>query len=159
MQWLAKIRDDIAGSALLEGAVVTPFLCVLCFGVFEFSYYFYQQHVMATGVADAARYIARACDPTATATVTSAQNLASTGSTAGGTGRRVTGWDPAEVNVAFTNVDNSAGTYRGPNTIRIVNVIGNFTYVPLGFWGYFGFSIPVVQIAHSERVIGGTVCP
>src|SRR2546421_12023794 len=111
--WMARIRDDVAGSALLEGAILTPVLCTLFFGVFEFSFFFYQQHLMTTGVADAARYVARACDPTAAATTTDAQNLATTGTTAGGTARRVTGWDPNEVTGTFNDVDNSAGTYRG----------------------------------------------
>src|SRR5262245_59642650 len=104
MEWLARIRNDLGGSALVEGAVLTPFLCTLFFGVFEFSYFFYQQHLMTTGVSDAARYVSRACNPTAAATTTIAQNLAATGTTGGGT-NRITGWNPAGVAVTFTNVD------------------------------------------------------
>ena len=51
-------RDD-AGSALLEGAIVVPFLFTLVLGTLEFSYFFYQQHLVSTGVRDAARYLAR----------------------------------------------------------------------------------------------------
>jgi Flp pilus assembly protein TadG len=97
MHWFARVLNDVAGSALVEGAVLTPFLCTLFFGVFEFSYIFYQQHLMTTGVSDAARYVSRSCNPTATATTTIAQNLATTGTTAGGAYRRITGWNPAGV--------------------------------------------------------------
>jgi Flp pilus assembly protein TadG len=65
---------DTRGSALLEGTVLTPFLCVLLFGVYEFSNFFYQQHLVSTGVRDAARYLARAADPTASSAQTTAQN-------------------------------------------------------------------------------------
>ena len=156
MRWIGRIRDDDRGSALVEGALLTPFLCVLFFGVFEFSFFSYQQHLMTAGVADAARYVARSCNPTDAATLTNAQNLASTGLISGGT-NRVANWDPGEVTIAFTNVDNSAGTYRGPSVIRIVNVTGNFAYASLGFWGFFGFSTPSVSVTHSERYIGGTL--
>jgi hypothetical protein len=62
------------------------------------------------------------------------------------------------VTVTFTNVDNSAGTYRGPATIPVVHVTGSFTYAPLGFLGYLGFPAPTVSVTHSERVLGGSFC-
>ena len=156
MRWMSQLRDDESGSALVEGALLTPFLCVLFVGVFEFSFFTYQQHLMTAGVADAARYVARSCNPIDATTQTNAQNLAATGSITGGP-NRVANWDPGEVTITFTNVDNSAGTYRGPPVIRIVNVTGNFTYADLGFWGFFGFSTPSVRVIHSERYIGGTL--
>jgi hypothetical protein len=58
----------------------------------------------------------------------------------------------------FDNVDNSAGTYRGPATIPVVRVRGTFTYAPLGFLGYLGFSAPTISVSQTERVIGGTFC-
>src|SRR5207245_10190124 len=58
-------RND-EGSALIEAASVVPVLCVLLFGVYEFSWFFYQQHLISTGLRDAARYLARLpapCNP------------------------------------------------------------------------------------------------
>jgi Flp pilus assembly protein TadG len=156
-------RDD-KGSVLLEGTIVLPVLFILIFGVLEFSFYFYQQHLMSTGVRDAARYLARVVDPTDAATQTAAQNLAATGSTAGGSARRVTGWDPDEVAITFSFVANGMvdGTrpYRQgpeaafPDSLRIVNVTGSFTWVPLGFWGFFGFGSKSVTVTHTERFMG-----
>src|SRR5882672_42537 len=77
-------NDD--GSALIEGAIVVPVLCVLLFGVYEFSWFFYQQHLISTGLRDAARYIARLPAPCNSASFNwpvdqaSARNLATTGS-------------------------------------------------------------------------------
>jgi hypothetical protein len=42
----------------------------------------------------------------------------------------------------------------GPDNLLIINVTGSFTYVPLGFWGFFGFSVPTVSASHSEPCIG-----
>ena len=56
---LQSLSGDKDGSALVEGAVLVPLLFVLLFGVYEFSWFFYQQHLVSTGVRDAARYLAR----------------------------------------------------------------------------------------------------
>ena len=55
-------RND-EGSALIEGAIIVPFLLVLVLGVFEFSWLFYQQHLISTGINDGARYVARSANP------------------------------------------------------------------------------------------------
>ena len=168
MQWMRNFWRAEDGSALLEGAILTPVLFALVFGVLEFSFYFYQQHLVSTGVRDAARYVAHANDPTAGATQTVAQNLAATGSAAGGSARRVTGFDPGDVAVSFSSIGNAidGGTglrpYReavadcgGPDMIRMITVTGSFTYAPLGFWSLLGpAAVPMVSASHSERCIG-----
>src|SRR5436853_625422 len=74
----SRFLGDCEGSALLEGTVMVPFLCVLVFGALEFSRYFYQQHLISTGVRDAARFLARTPDPTAGTWQDAAKNLAAT---------------------------------------------------------------------------------
>ena len=106
------------GSALVEGAIITPVLFVLVFGVIEFSYHFYQQHLVSTGVHDAARYLAHADNPTAGATQTVAQNLAATGSAAGGSARRVKGFDPGDVTVSFSFIANDIDVSTGLRLYR-----------------------------------------
>jgi len=51
------------GSALIEGAIIMPFLLVLALGVLEFSWLIYHQHLISTGIHDGARYIARSANP------------------------------------------------------------------------------------------------
>ena len=41
---------DQQGSALIEGAAMIPLLIALVTGVFEFSWFFYQQHLVAIGL-------------------------------------------------------------------------------------------------------------
>jgi len=160
----ASVWRDEDGSALLEGAVVVPFLFSLVLGTLEFSFFFYQQHLVSTGVRDAARYLART-DPTVVANQTIAINLATTGTPAGGSARRVHGFDPGDVSVTFTTVANAidgsthlrpyreaVGECGGPDAIRIIHVTGSFTYAPLGFLGWA--TAPTISVAHAERCIG-----
>ena len=159
---MRRIAGDDEGSALIEGAIVVPVLFSLIFGALEFSFYFYQQHLVATGVRDAARYLARVPDPNNATAQTIAQSLAATGSpTPGSTTRRVAGFDPGEVAITVTPVANVPGGICGadpcrgyPNSLTRVTVTGSFTWVPLGFWDYLGFGTVNVTVTHSERWIG-----
>jgi hypothetical protein len=161
---MTRIWKDCEGSVLLEATIMFPVLFALIFGVLEFSFYFYQQHLVSTGVRDAARYLTRVQDPTDATLQTNAQNLAASGTTATSSYRRVRGFDPGEVSISFTFVSNAIdGTtglrpYRqsseGGSSLRIIHVTGSFTWVPIGFWGYFGFGSKNVTVTHSERFIG-----
>src|SRR5260370_41149374 len=102
---LQLLWRDSEGSALIEGALVVPILCTLVFGVFEFSWLFYQQHLISTGIRDAARYIARTSNPNDITIQTGAKNLATTGALDGNTAR-VNGWWRHDVNIAYATVDN-----------------------------------------------------
>ena len=153
------IRELVAGdegSALIEGTIVVPVLFALVFGVLEFSYYFYQHHLVSTGVRDAARYLARVQNPNSPTAQAIAQSLAATGSaTPGSTVRRVAGFDPAEVFITVTPLANVAGGLcgadpcRGTNPLNRITVTGNFAWTPLGFWGFFGFGSKNITVTHS----------
>ena len=104
-------RGDEEGSALIEAAILTPLLIVLFVGVFEFSWFFYQQHLVVIGLHDAVSYLARSadpCNPTSRVWKTKqehAKNLATSGTIKGGP-PRVRGWLPAMVKLQCTKVDN-----------------------------------------------------
>lgn len=51
-------RDD-DGSALIEATIVMPTLISFFLGVFEFSWYLYNQQLVVSGLRDAARYMTR----------------------------------------------------------------------------------------------------
>ena len=58
----AKARSfwrDEEGSALVEATIVMPLLLSLFLGVFEFSWFFYNQQLVVSGLRDAARYMTR----------------------------------------------------------------------------------------------------
>jgi hypothetical protein len=158
------LPSDEEGSALIEGAVVVPMLCVVLFGVYEFSWFFYQQHVISTGLRDAARYAARmpgACNtssPDWPAVEAFAKNLATTGSITGGVGR-VAGWTSAAVRLDCRGIENptEAGglsSYRAGPVIFVVTASTRFREPTLGLFGILGLPSPTIAVSHSERVIG-----
>jgi len=152
------------GSALVEATVVVPVLFTLTFGVYEFSWVFYTHQLVSAGVRDAARYAAKAYDPTnpcGSTTVTDAQNLAATGSISGGTAR-VSGWSAGDVTIVCSNIDNSGGTYRGIGggaTVAIVTASTSFADNSLGYFPLLGLTAPTISVSHSERAIPDTPNP
>lgn len=154
-----------------------PVLVVLFFGVYEFSWYFYNQQLVEIGVRDAARYLARGpalCDtcfvgeaisPCDDATnKANAAKLAVYGTidTTGNPPPRVKGWTTADVlnGITCTSIDNSTGPYaHPPNTIWLVTVsTGIVTRLAdpasLGFFGLLGLGTPNLSASHTERSIG-----
>ena len=155
---------DREGSALLEGAVIMPLLFVLMFGVYEFSWYFYQQHLITTGIRDAARYLARSANPCEGPSPmwviesTNAENLATTGFATGGK-LRVAGWTAEMVTIDCTAIDNRVGidglrSYRGDAVIYVVTVSTRFAEPSLGFFRLLGLASPTISVSHSQRAIG-----
>jgi len=149
---LARLGRSEAGAALVEFSLMAPFLLALALGMFEFGRFFYQYQLVVEGLRDAGRYIAR-LDPAIAANQTSAKNLAVKGTVNGSGTSRVEGWDAADVSVNITNVDNSAGSYRGGTTIRVVEVTTTFAYDDLGFLGPLGIGPISVVARHEQRVI------
>jgi hypothetical protein len=150
-------RDD-EGSALIEGAIILPVLFTLVFGVFEFSWLICQQHLISTGIRDAARYIARSTNPNDPTIKQDAKYLAATGAI-DGNALRVRGWtaDDVEISYAFINNptgDNGLTNFRGGAVIESVTVSTTFTVPSLGFFGILSLSPPTFTISHQERVIG-----
>lgn len=154
-----KFAGDTQGAALIEGALIFPFLAVLAFGSYEFSNLIYSHHLITTGVRDAARFLARTDDPLAKQT--EAKNLATTGTINTGGTRRVSWWAPDNVSItvrALPNpvVDVATGErqYRGLATIQVVEVRSEVTYQGLGTIKIPGIDVFKFTVFHNERAIG-----
>src|SRR5262249_32288566 len=158
-----RIWLDQQGSALIEGALVIPLLIALVFGVFEFSWLFYQQHLVAIGLHDATDYLALipesciAVSPCCKAEHQHAKNLASHGSLSGGAAR-VRGWTAQMVTTKCSKIDNAIGPnglsrFRGAS-IYVVTAATEFTYPSLGFLSLLHLRSPVISASYSERAIG-----
>jgi len=146
----------------MEGAVMMPVLIAFFFGVFEFSWFFYQQHLVAIGLHDAASYLARSPDPCNPASAAwrieleQAKNLATSGSISDGL-PRVRGWTTNSVTPHCSKIDNPIGAdglsrYRGA-AIYVVTVSTKFTYPALGFLNLLGLRSPVISASYSQRAI------
>jgi Flp pilus assembly protein TadG len=145
------------GSALIEGAIVVPLLLILVLGVFEFSWLIDQQHLISTGIHDAARYIAQSANPNDLTIQKRAKNLATTGAIDGDTAR-VRGWTARDVSISYSSFENpmdvnGSTTFRGGAVIRSVTVSTTFTVPSLGFFGFLGLKPPALTVSHQERVI------
>jgi TadE-like protein len=154
---IRSIWRDREGTALIEAAILLPFLLILFSGVFEFSWLICQQHLMLTGICDAARFIARAGNPNDPAIRQDARYLATTG-TIDGNVPRVRGWTTNDVHISYDFISNPVGrngltNFRGGAVIEAVTVSTTFKVPPLGFFGLLGLSPPTFTLSHQERVI------
>jgi Flp pilus assembly protein TadG len=155
---LQSLWRDGEGSALIEGAIVVPLLLILVLGVFEFSWLIDQQHLISTGIHDAARYIAQSANPNDLTIQNNAKKLATTGAIDGDTAR-VRGWAARDVSISYSSVENpvdvnGSTTFRGGAVIRSVTVSTTFSVPSLGFFGFLGLKPPALTVSHQERVIG-----
>ena len=164
LRMISSLWARTEGSALVEATVLAPVLFVLVFGVFDFSWYFYNQQLVEIGVRDAARYLAVASsNPCSDSSLlTNAKNLATTGSIGGSAPKRVNGWNPADVIIPCPSgfdVPNPSLTYNGGSTIYIVYVTTTFADPTLGFFTLLNnmgvnVGVPNISASHKERAIG-----
>ena len=134
-----------------------PLLLILVLGVFEFSWLIDQQHLISTGVHDAARYIARSANPRDVRIQRDAKKLATTGAIDGNTGR-VNGWTTQDVAITYAAIANlpdakGLSPFRGDAVIQSVTVSTTFTVPSLGFFGFLGLKPPALTVSHQERII------
>lgn len=164
-------RDDTRGVALVETAILLPFLLLLSAGVFEFGALFYQRLMVEEGVRDAARYLAR-CNETAYSpspcSDTIAKYLAVYGNTDGPVSGspRVPDWTIAEVTITTNDisaVDANSGDrlYRGGTTdgsgnpvIQVIDVTTSLPYSGVGFLSFLGINSLNITAQHEERKVG-----
>ena len=66
---------------------------------------------------------------------------------------RVDGWAAGDIDFSVTDVDNTAGIYRGPAEIEVIEVTTTFDYADVGFLSALGFDPISIDAAHEQRVI------
>lgn len=155
---LSRFFSAKRGAALVEFSLVAPLLILLMCGLAEFANVMRQYHVMEKGVRDAGRYLARVpmtgCALNG-ASVATAQNLALTGRTSGGT-PLLPSWNNAST-VAVTVaqcINNSSGAYRGRDNIPVIEVTADAPYADLGLLSVIGLGAIDLQVSHQQLWIG-----
>ena len=154
---LARFRRDRRGASLVEFSLVAPVLITMGMGMLEFGLALYGHHVIATGVHDAARFLARFDDPTTKEAP--ARTLAVTGSISG-TAPRLSWVGTSNIGVTYRDVANAPDSitglrpYRGPDPLKLVKVTASATYTGFGILPALGLgSSLAISVAHEERVI------
>jgi TadE-like protein len=168
LAWVKALRDDSDGSALVEATIITPLLVSLFLGVFEFSWYFYNQQLVVAGLRDAARYMTRIeltpgnSDPCAQKNqngvlyTAAAANIATTAQPDDGGVPRVSGWKAADVTISCLSsaaIDN--GRYAdGLASMTIIDVATSFADPSFGLFLDLGLKAPLLSFSHQERFLG-----
>jgi Flp pilus assembly protein TadG len=168
-RWRAVLCDR-DGSALIEAAIAIPVLLFLVMGVIEFSWFLYQSHQVATGIRDAARYLARTGNPAESANQATARHLATSGQVSGGTAR-VRGFTDETISfcvggagggcasqcagVPVTPSGNPCGTAQGCRgaPVSVVVASTSFPEQSLGFFEVLGLKPPTFCLWHAERAL------
>ena len=160
-------RDE-DGSALVEATIVMPLLLSLFLGVFEFSWFFYNQQLVVSGLRDAARYMTRIeltdgnLDPCAQKDqygalyTDDAANIATTAQPSAGGSARVGGWSAADVTISCSSsAALDAGNYAdGSTAMTIIDVATSYSDPSLGLFATLGLKAPMLSFSHQERFIG-----
>ena len=164
---VVSLWRDEDGSALVEATIVMPLLITLFLGVFEFSWFFYNQQLVVSGLRDAARYMTRIeltdgnRDPCAQKDqygalyTDDAANIATTAQATGGSAR-VSGWSAADVTISCSSsVALENGNYAdGSTSMTIIDVATRFADPSLGLFSSLGLKPPMLSFSHEERFIG-----
>ena len=160
-------QSDQRGTALVEVALIVPFLALLIFGTMEIGSVIYQQHVITKGVQEAARYAARSPSLSETATcvpgsanwptaVANAKNLATRGSLAGTGDLILPNFTAATLTISVSC--SSAAGFVSPNPasgqIPVVVVSATVSAKSMGFLGLVGLPPFTLNAAHQEMGIG-----
>ena len=164
---VVSLWRDNEGSALVEATIVMPLLIALFLGVFEFSWFLYNQQLVVSGLRDAARYMTRIeltngnRDPCAQKDqygalyTDDAANIATTAQATGGSAR-VSGWSAADVTISCSSsaaLDN--GNYAdGSTSMTIIDVTTRFADPSLGLFQTLGLKAPMLSFSHQERFLG-----
>jgi Flp pilus assembly protein TadG len=160
-------RDD-DGSALVEATIVMPLLISFFLGVFEFSWFLYNQQLVVSGLRDAARYMTRIeltdgnrdpCaqkDQNGVLYTADAANIATTAQSAAGGSARVSGWNAADVTIScYSSAAPNDGRYAdGSTSMTIIDVATRFADPSLGLFSTVGLKAPLLTFSHQERFIG-----
>ena len=121
------------GAAIVEFALILPFLLVLTFTVTEMGRAFYQYNVLVKSVREAARYLTTRT-PHDAAVITNAKNIILYGNPSGSGSVVLTGLSLSNVS---DPVWSSTGTFPDMNTVTVS--VTNYRFTPLAT-SVFGFN-------------------
>jgi Flp pilus assembly protein TadG len=150
MRPLSRLLTDDRGGALAEFLLGLVPLVIAFALIFEFGRAFWSHQAAIKGVRDATRFLTRVENPSDPAAQTVAQRLLLTSQQAPGGVERWSSGSALPMEVSITAVPNTAGTFRGPATIQMVNVAANVELqLPMGgVFALFG-GAPLGTVTYS----------
>ena len=152
LNWLSKFQRQDSGNAVVEFALILPFLLMLFSGLTEIGRAYFQANAIEKGLRAAALYASRASSPLAPTDQAIAENILKTG-TVDGTGPfLVSGWSKPGASVAFTT---SSYDLNG-TPIPVINVAASVPLDPLvpELFALAGLSTFTINLSHEQAYVG-----
>ncbi|WP_292235416.1 TadE/TadG family type IV pilus assembly protein [Mesorhizobium sp.] len=168
---LSRFRRDDHGTALVEMAIIAPFMLLLSAGVFEFGNLIHDKLLIEAGLSDAARFGARCNSQLYTDAGLAAIDCSDIAANIAVYGKavvnvatdppRIPGWLKANVTVSIANAGSChdavvAGVTKYRSTtaqVCIVRAAGTFPYSGIGMLSILGIGTITLNGFHEERLI------
>jgi Flp pilus assembly protein TadG len=155
-----RIRALIRGEsavAMMEAAIVLPFVLVLGMGTIEFGWLMSQIESVQTALRDSVRYATRSplvIASNGTASLPSdANTTANSIMNAAYQRNGITSWN---INLALTAIPNTGGSlYRGGSNIYRVSGTTDFTPASAGLLEFINITLPRINLRYEVRHVGG----
>lgn len=153
---LRRLTADDQGVAIVEAAVVTPFVLVLGMGIIEFGWLMSQIDSMQTALRDSVRYATRsslsiASNGTASllpATATAADSIMSRAYEK----NHITSHN---FTLVLTPISNSGALYRGGSNVYRISGSTDFTPASAGLLTLINITLPRISLRYEARHVGG----
>ena len=152
LNWLNNLRRQEKGNAVIEFALIIPFLLLLFSGLTEIGRAYFQANAIEKGLRAAALYASRAPSPLSAADLAVTENIVKTGTIDGSGPVLVSGWGKpgASVTITSTNYD------LGGNAIPVINVAAAVPLDPLvpALVSMVGLQNFTISLSHEQAYVG-----
>ena len=152
LNWLNKLSRHEGGNAVVEFALILPFMLLLFSGLTEIGRAYFQANAVEKGLRAAALYASRAPTPLSAADQVIAENILRTGTSDGAGPVLVSGWAKpgASVTITSTNYDLS-----GVN-VPVVRVDASVPLDPLvpELLTLVGLNTFTIDLSHEQAYVG-----
>lgn len=149
---LSQFRGNERGNAVVEFALVMPFLLLLFSGLTEYGRAYFQANAIEKGLRAATLYAARAETPLSAADTVIAENILKTGTADGSGAFLVSGWASAGAAYTITTSDYDLDGVAVP----VIRIEANVPFDPLvpEMVALVGLDDFTITLAHEQAYVG-----
>ena len=152
LNWLSNLRRQESGNAVIEFALIMPFLLLLFSGLTEIGRAYFQANAVEKGLRAAALYAARATSPLSAADRVITENIVRTGTVDGSGPNLVSGWGKPGASVTITTTDYNLDGIAVP----VINVAAAVPLDPLvpELVSMVGLESFTINLSHEQAYVG-----
>ena len=152
LNWLNRFTRQENGNAVVEFALIMPFLLLLFSGLTEIGRAYFQANAIEKGLRAATLYASRAPTPLSAADQAITENILRTGTADGSGVSLVSGWDKPGASVTIS----STGFAVGTTSIPVIRVEASVPLDPLvpELLTMVGLQTFTINLAHEQAYVG-----